>query len=466
MEKVDTNWLQQIDALKEVPTDQLQWFLDNSDCYVLQEGEFLFRSGDPVTGTHIIVNGKIRIYFQQNKGAREIGFFDPGDITGYLPFSRGKVSGAFGQVVEAAQVITFPREKMREMNLHHFELTQALVHVMTSRVREFTQIEQQNEKMMALGKLSAGLAHELNNPAAAIVRGSASLRSHLQLLPDTFKKVICIRMDDIQVDAINKKMFEALDKKERPVLSLMEKTDLEDALTDWLDQKEIHKSMELAENFAEFNFSVADLQEIEQEAGIYSLEPVLEWMSNVLVTEKMVLDIQEASHRISELVNSVKNFTHMDRAGDKQYADIHSGLRNTLNMLNYKLKKGNIEVVENFDLSLPEVKAMVGELNQVWTNLIDNAIDAMEPNGKGKLEIRTEKSGEFVKVTIIDDGTGIPPEMISRVFEPFFTTKDMGKGTGLGLDVVLRIVNQHNGVVKCRSVAGKTEFEVCFLIHG
>src|SRR6202000_2172119 len=160
------------------------------------------------------------------------------------------------------------------------------------------------------------------------------------------------------------------------------------------------------------------------------LSPVLNWISSLLVTEKMVEDIRESSRRIADLVCSVKTFTHMDRGLDKQYADIHIGIRNTLTMLGYKLKKGNITLVEDFDLTLPPVKAMIGELNQVWTNLIDNALDAMEPNGKGTLTIKTEEDREFVQVFIIDNGPGIPEDIQSQIFDPFFTTKEMGKGTG------------------------------------
>jgi signal transduction histidine kinase len=165
-------------------------------------------------------------------------------------------------------------------------------------------------------------------------------------------------------------------------------------------------------------------------------------------------------------VSSVKTFTHMDRGQDKQYADIHIGITNTLTMLGYKIRKGNITVVEDFDRTLPEVKALIGELNQVWTNLIDNALDAMEPAGKGTLTIKTRRDREFVEVFIIDDGLGIPEDIQGQVFDPFFTTKDMGKGTGMGLEVVQRIVKQHRGSIKVKSKPGYTEFSVCFLIDG
>lgn len=464
MQTVTKEWLQSIEALKDVPQEQLQWLIEHSRHYELNEEEFLFKIGEPITGTHIIVSGRIRLFIHQSNGIRNIGFFEQGHITGYLPFSRGLISNVNGVVIEHLQVMTYPVEKMKELINQHFELTQALVHVMTSRVRDFTALQQQNEKMMALGKLSAGLAHELNNPAAAIVRGSASLLKHLQLAPETFKKVISIKMTNEQVDTVNDKMFEVLARKEKPILTLMQRTSLEDDLTDCFEEHEVENATEMAENFIEFGFTCADVDMIADTVPPQHLSPVLNWINNNLVTEKMVQDIQEASSRISGLVGAVKNFTHMDRGSEKEFSDIHSGITNTLTMLAYKLKKGNIELVENYDTTLPPVKVYIGELNQVWTNLIDNALDAMESSGKGKLEIKTKRDGVFVEVSITDNGAGIPDEIKNRIFDPFFTTKEIGKGTGLGLDVVSRIIRQHNGTIKVNSIAGSTTFTICFPI--
>ncbi|HEY2583231.1 MAG TPA: HAMP domain-containing sensor histidine kinase, partial [Mucilaginibacter sp.] len=275
-----------------------------------------------------------------------------------------------------------------------------------------------------------------------------------------------IQMDASQVDAVNDELFRLLAVKERPHLTLKEKTQREEELTDWLDENDIENSYDMAETFVEFDFDIDNLKTLSSHIPAAYCSPVFNWIGNLLVTERMVEDIQESSRRIADLVNSVKTFTHMDRGADKQYADIHIGLYNTLVMLGYKLKKGNIELKKEVDKSIPPVKALIGELNQVWTNLIDNALDAMEPNGKGTLTIRTERDGKFVQVTIIDDGPGIPDDIKSRIFDPFFTTKEIGKGTGMGLEVVQRIVHQHNGSIKVKSIPGKTEFIVCFPIDG
>ncbi|HEX3386705.1 MAG TPA: ATP-binding protein [Mucilaginibacter sp.] len=459
--------LKTFEALTDVPEDQLQWLIDHSSCHMLADGDPVTVQGQPIAGPHFIIQGSIRIYMLQNGAIRDVGSFGAGSITGYLPFSRGKIATVNSQAAGETQLLSFDTALIGEMIRTQFELTQALVHVMTNRVRTFTALQQQNEKMMALGKLSAGLAHELNNPASAIVRDSDSLLKHLKMQPGDFKSVIAIRMEPEQVDAVSEILFRVLDDRQPPKLTLRQRSEKEDELNDLFDEMGIISEVDTVENFVEFGFQPEDVRAFGNHIPRQFLSPVLNWINNLLVTEKMVEDIGESSKRIADLVSSVKTFTHMDQAPDKQYADIRIGIRNTLTMLGYKLKKGNITLVEEFDDTLPPVKAYIGELNQVWTNLIDNALDAMEANGKGTLTIKTVKDREFVQVDIIDDGPGIPADIQSRIFEPFFTTKEMGKGTGLGLEVVQRIITQqHNGSIKVKSEAGHTEFVVCFPIDG
>jgi signal transduction histidine kinase len=290
-----------------------------------------------------------------------------------------------------------PAEKIKEATQLHYELTEALVHTMTSRIRDFTSLQQQNEKMFALGKLSAGLAHELNNPAAAISRGASSLNAQIQNLPAMFKAIVSLNMTPEKVDTINELLVSRANQTDRPVLSMMDKADREDDLADWLMDHEI-KKLEFAENLVDFDFKPEDLDHMNACTPVsQQLEIVLAWVNNYLLASKMIADIKESSQRVSQLVTSVKNFTHMDRDSDKQLLDIHTGIRNTLTMLDYKLKKGNIKLVENFDLNLPQVKAMAGELNQVWTNVIDNAIDAMEVNAAARWKLKPSKTGSLCR---------------------------------------------------------------------
>jgi signal transduction histidine kinase len=464
MQAVTKEWLQSIESLKEVPLDQLQWWIDHSRHYELQEEEFLLRQGTATTGTHVIIHGRVQLYISQKSGIQNLSILSAKDISGYLPFSRGLINNIDAKTLTTTQVMTFPFEKMNELIHSHFELTQALVHIMSSRVRDSTIVQQQNEKMMALGKLSAGLAHELNNPASAIVRGSASLLKHLKLQPETFKAVTSIKMSVEHVDKANTKLFEVLGREEKPVLTMMQRTALEDDFVECLESHGVENSQEMSENFVEYGFNCNDMDEFSELIPAEYLSPVLNWINNNLVTERLVNDLQEASQRIEKLVGAIKNFTHMDRGRDKEYADIHSGIQNTLTMLAYRFAKGNVELVEDYDTTLPKVKVFVGELNQVWTNIIDNALDAMEVNNTGRLEIKTKRDRDAVEVSITDNGPGIPEDIKTRVFEPFFTTKEIGKGTGLGLDVVSRIAKQHGGSVKVNSVPGRTEFVLCFPI--
>jgi signal transduction histidine kinase len=466
MNTVTVATLKAFEALQNVPDEQLQWLIDNSENRIISAGELFTSPGQPMTGPHFIIDGHLQGYIIQNGSQREFWIAEPGEITGYLPFSRGTISKVYMKVLEDVQILSYPTDKIRAMIESQFELTQALVHLMSDRVRSFTTYQQQNEKMMALGKLSAGLAHELNNPASAIVRDSVSLIEHLKMQPEAFKKVIAIQMEAAQVDGVQQELFKILTVKDRPVLTLKEKSKREDEIADWFEEHGVEDNYDIAETFVDYSFDTNSLELFNKHIPDAFLGPVFSWISDLLVTERMVEDIQESARRIADLVSSVKTFTHMDRGMDKQFADIHVGIRNTITMLGYKLKKGNVTLVEDFDTTLPPVKAMIGELNQVWTNLIDNALDAMEPNSKGTLTIKTERDREFVQVCIMDDGPGIADDIISQIFDPFFTTKEMGKGTGMGLEVVQRIVKQHDGSIKAKSVPGRTEFLVCFPING
>jgi signal transduction histidine kinase len=467
MNKVTIEWLQSIDSLRDVPADQLQWLIEQSEQITVPAGGFLFKNAEPLDQTNFIISGKVRLCrIMNNNEAYEVARFEARYIIGYLPFSRGLIATHSCEAIVDTEVMNFPIGKMNDLIRNHFELTQALVHVMMNRVRDYAAMVQQNEKMVALGKLSAGLAHELNNPAAAVVRGAVSLKKHLHLLPQSFKDIISIRMSPEDVDLVNDRMFAVLNREEKPKLSLMQRSEQEDELADWMDDHDITNSAEISENMVEFGFTLEDLESFKEHIPTVHLSAIFMWINNNLVTERMVSDIEEASSRIAHLVGSIKTFTHMDQGLEKQMTDVHSGILNTLTILQYKIKKGNVEVIQEFDANLPQITAHVSELNQVWTNLIDNALDAMAVNQKGILKIKTEPDGECVQITITDNGPGIPPEVKSRIFDPFFTTKEVGKGTGLGLDIVNQIVRQHRGRINVNSQPGRTEFIIHFPING
>jgi signal transduction histidine kinase len=465
MKQVTVKDLQKIEELREVPSEQLQWLIDESEHFELKAGEFIFREGDPIVKMLVLIMGKVDLYRSQIGSRVTVAHLHGGEITGLLPFSRAGNSIGNGICVENTQILACAKDKLKELIVHHYELTQALVHVMTSRVRNYTALEQQTEKMLALGKLSAGLAHELNNPAAAIVRGSVSLKSHLNQLPIVFRQLISLGVKEEEMDLIRELLLKAT-QRPASVLTMMQRTDQEEEITTWLDDQQIGNQTDMSEIFTEFGIEISMLDDLRHSVPKDHLELLLSWICNNLTSDQMVCDIQTASKRIAELVGSVKVYTHMDGGGDKVSTDLHSGIKNTLVMLNYKIKRAGIKVTEDFDHSIPNIKAMVGELNQVWTNLIDNATDALESQPNPQLTITTKKINNDVKVYISDNGPGIPDAIQSKIFNPFFTTKEIGKGTGLGLDVVSRIVKQHNGSVELSSVPGRTEFTICFPING
>ncbi len=454
--------LKQVPELHAVPDAQFLWLAEKGTVNQYPDGSAVFKNGDPIDGFQILLSGEVALYVVQAGQRRNLGGnYEKYDIMGRLPYSRMKAAAAEGFAVGDVTLFFLHRNLFPEMVSTCYELTEALVHNMTDRVRDFTKYQQQNEKMMALGKLSAGLAHELNNPSAAVVRSAQELRKHLGNVPDKFKRVMKIQATSEIVDKVNELVFAKLSRQDK-MLSLMEKSAREDELTDWLEQHDVPDGYHLAETLVEYGFETQDLAQIDGWIRAEDRAAVIGWVHQVLTTEKLVGEIEEAAQRINTLVTSVKGYTHMDRSPEKHSTDIHIGIRNTLTMLNHKIKKNNIRLVENYDNTLPAAKIFVSEMNQVWTNLIDNAVDAMEGKPDSELEIKTRKDREFVLVSVIDNGAGIPKEVVDKIFDPFFTTKAIGKGTGLGLEVVQRIVNQHKGRVDVFTQPGRTEFRVCF----
>lgn len=446
-------------VLDEAGDDQLRYLIDNCEYFELKQDEFLFRMEEPVRYMHLILDGSLKLFILQNERVREFTTLNKGDITSLLPYSRMVNHVAHAQALEDCLILAFPREKMPEMIRDHYELTSALVHLMSNRIKQFTTSRLQNEKMMALGKLSAGLAHEMNNPAAAIVRSSKELLKHLQQQPDYFKQIMEIDVTPDQVEQISGILFERLKSASEVRMSLMERQGLEDDLTDCLMDYEVDEPEMIAENLVDFHFSCDDLESIRKVTG-KDFPAVMHWINQNMTTEKMVKEIEEAATRISGLVASVKNFTHMDRDQEKAKVDLHAGIDNTITMLNHKLKSRGIRVERKYADELPALLGKPGEMNQVWTNILDNAADALEGIINPEVVIETSASEDRVMVKIRDNGPGIPADIVDRIFDPFYTTKEAGKGTGLGLEVVKSIIEGHGGQVQVSSEPGRTEFEI------
>lgn len=444
-------------SLGGVPRTELEWLAAHGTVRDYAEGTVLTRAGGaPPDALYIIFSGHIIIYVNRGAGPKKVMEWRAGDVTGMLPYSRMASPPGDTTCAEPTVVLAIASEAIREMIRECHEVTGVLVHKMLDRARTFASSDLHDEKMASLGRLSAGLAHELNNPAAAIERSAALLEDRLEDAERATLALGAARLSEQQLAAIETVRASCLAARIQGVLSPIQQVEREDAISDWLADHGLDDS--IAGQLGETAVTIEALDAIAREVSGPCLEATLRWAASGCSVRALASEIQDAAMRISGLVTAVKGFTHMDQGAAAEPVDLAQNLANTVTVLRAKAREKSIAIALTVDPDLPAATGFVGELNQIFSNLIDNALDAAPQDGH--VEVTATRDKQRVVVRVIDDGPGIPPDVKSRMFDLFFTTKPVGKGTGIGLDLVRRLLIHNNATIEVDSIPGRTEFRV------
>jgi len=454
------NELRKITVFSDLPQEHLEWFVSQCEEKHFAVGDLVFQEGAPAEFMTVMFDGRVFARRESEGVNSPIFIAKKGDVTGVLPFSRMTHVTITGRAEEPTWLLWFPSKYFPEMLSRMPLLGQRLVGILTDRVREVTRGEQQRDKLAALGKLSAGLAHELNNPAAAAARSSEALLGCLARLRQLDAQSYLTSTNCVDIAKIENELRSELKPPE--FHDQLERSDREESITSWLEHHNVPEAWKLSPLLVDANFTTGELERYLEASGS-SMPVALTRFATFLEMERITSQISHATKRISTLVKAIKEYSYMDQA-PVQEVDIVRGIETTLGIMEHKLRKG-VSVIREFAPNLPKVNANGGELNQIWTNLIDNAADAMKGTPNAQLRIRVLQEGDSVLAEFCDNGPGIPKDVQSRIFEPFFTTKGVGEGTGLGLDAVSRIIRKLRGTITFQSVPGNTRFQVRIPIH-
>lgn len=451
---VKNSELLSIPVFADLPEDQISWFISQAEEVVLKPDEIYLHQGDPADSMFVVLEGQLQARGELGGEVFNVAS-KPGDVTGVLPYSRMKQFPLTGRAVTASRGLRFPSSRFPELVQKMPELAQRLVGLMSDRIRETTRREQQRDRLAALGKLSAGLAHELNNPASAAKRAASQMRTMIKHIKSASHDLGARELTPAQKTEIEKLETSLIQQDAIPPDALTAST-LEDQLDSVLRSYGQEDLWQLAGSLGRKGVRPEVLESLFAIVEPQTARAALIRIAASMEVWSLLNELESSTSRISDLVRAIKEYTYMDQS-PVQNIDIVKSLETTLTIMNHKLKRG-VTVHRDYHSVPLLVDSFGSELNQVWTNLIDNAIDAMR--GKGELRVRTYPDDKCVVVEIGDNGPGIPPEVEAHIFEPFFTTKGVGEGTGLGLDTVQRIVKKHNGNVDVISRPGDTRFQV------
>jgi signal transduction histidine kinase len=445
--------LRRVTSLHGLSDSELEWFATHCEEVFFPGGTQIFREGEPATKMSILLQGEV--HFRRQQGGAGLFIGRAGQITGLLPFSRMKTFGGYGFAASDVWGLQLDRDRFPEMLAAIPSMAQRSVSILVDRVREMTRLEQQAEKLTALGKLAGNLAHELNNPASAAQRAASGLIEELRTYGHQKFLLGGLCLDEEHMQSIRDWRRRAEEQAQQAPENSVAQSEREDQLQSWLRDHNIDETWQIAPDLAEIGVSPAHLEDLAQLLHGQHLEIVLSQFASSVRTERMAQAMVDSTGRIFDLITAVKDYSWMDQAPIQQ-VDIPQSLETTLTMLQSRLE--HVDIERHYPADLPRISAYASELNQVWMALIENALDAIQD--RGRLRLSVASAGEFVVVEIWDNGPGIPQDLQDRIFEPFFTTKAPGRGLGLGLDTAQRIVRRHRGYLHVESKPGETCFQV------
>jgi len=447
-------------SLSGLPRNELEWLAAHGRLETHPAGTVIARKGARLETLWIILSGHAAVRVDRGAGPRRVIDWRTGDVSGLLPYSRMIAPPGDNYLEAPSELLTFRAEQFPEMIHRCPEFTAYTVHSMLDRARSFNASDLQDEKMISLGRLAAGLAHELNNPASATVRSAKLLLTALTNTDEASQALRAAGASHALLDAVEELAATALAPPDR-ARSPIEQADREDEIADWLARHDADGS--LAAPLADTALDIEALDRLAEMSTGDSLEAALRWIAARSSASALAADIDRAATRVHELVAAVKQFTYMDKLAGPESVDVEAGLRDTLRIVAAKAKEKGVAISLAVQDQLPRAHATGGELNQVWLNLVDNALDAVAESGRIDISARHEL--DRIVVRIVDNGPGIPPDVLPHIFDPFFTTKPPGQGTGLGLDITRRLVRRYRGDVLVDTHPGRTEFKVSLAVE-
>lgn len=450
------NPIYNIPLFHDVTDDELQWLINHSQEQLLQVGDYFTHENQPTRQFYIVLEGELQIIRTINGQEMVVGTTPRGIMGGEVWLLMGTEAAATARAITPSRLMVFDYPQFLQIFSHAPPVGAQILRVAAERMHGQASFVKQQEKLAALGKFSAGLAHELNNPASAARRAAQSLQGVLPALSTQTFDLGQWELTEEQIDSLVRFGVESATRARtaRP-LSTLEQSDREEAMIEWLTEQAIEDADEMAATFVTAHVTPPELENLVQTIPEGAAAATLAWLHEQLNAANLLDEIEQSTRRIAGLVAAIKSYTYMDQGGE-QAVDIHRDLENTLLVLKHKVKQVRVE--RQFDPDLPKIMGRGGDLNQVWTNLIDNAIDALK--GEGTIQLITRCENNYAMIEVTDNGPGIPPDILPHIFEPFFTTKGVGAGTGLGLDTAYRIVHQHNGTIEVQSKPGQTRFIV------